>query len=71
MAEWSESKEWHGRLAKLSCTFYRAVVKEIVGAGIVWTVKDSDEVVARGTETDYGMAMHKAERTLFALTEGY
>jgi hypothetical protein len=68
---WTESKEWYGRLAKLTCLFYRAVVKEVNGVGIVWYVKNCDEVIARGTETDYGMAMHKAESTLFALTEGY
>lgn len=68
---WEESKEWHGRLAKLSHVFFRAVVKEIKGAGCVWTVKNSDELIARGTEVDYGVAMYKAERTMVALTEGY
>jgi hypothetical protein len=68
---WDESKEWYGRVARLSHVFYKAVVREVEGLGIIWSVNDSDEVVARGTETDFGTAMHKAERTMFALTEGY
>lgn len=71
VSAWEENKEWHGRVARLSCVFYQALVKEVIGIGTSWIVKDCDEVVARGTDTDFGTAMHKAERTMFALTEGY
>lgn len=68
---WHEVKEWHGRVATISCVFYKAVVREIEGVGIVWCVNDSDEQLIRRNETDYGTAKSKAFTAMQALTMGF
>lgn len=68
---WTEVQEWHGRVATLSLVFYKAVVREIKGVGVVWCINDSDEQIIRRNETDYGSAKSKAFTALQALTSGY